>query len=68
MAAKDDGTPPEDVLNYKNTSTNVHPLIVQLYRCELDEDNKKENTKKESEREKSPPDPIFRADEHDTQV
>jgi hypothetical protein len=69
MAAKDDGPLPEDGLNYKNTTTNVHPLIVQLYRCELDEENKEENTKKEeSEREKSQPDPIYRADEHDRQV
>ncbi|CAK5010380.1 unnamed protein product [Meloidogyne enterolobii] len=67
MAAKEEEIP-EDGLNYKNTTTNVHPLIVQLYRCELDEDNnKEENKNKNKEKEKSPPDPIFRADEHDKQ-
>ena len=73
-------------MNYRNNNTPVHPLIVQLYRCELDDDDENGNNKnkdgkegnaadgKEEEdperkkKEKSPPDPIYRADEHDRQV
>ena len=57
-------------MNYRNDATPVHPLIVQLYRCELDEEENEDGKKKNEEpkKEKSPPDPIFRAEEHDRQV
>lgn len=63
-------------LNYRNTATQVHPLIVQMYRCELDEDDddktEKEKEKKveeqQQQREKTPPDPIYRANEHNVQA
>uniref|UniRef100_A0A914GSE8 Uncharacterized protein n=1 Tax=Globodera rostochiensis TaxID=31243 RepID=A0A914GSE8_GLORO len=59
----------EVLLNYRNTTTNVHPLIVQLCRCELSDDDgeKDKEAKVGEEREKSPPEPIFRADEHNVQ-
>ncbi|KAL3090099.1 hypothetical protein niasHS_006551 [Heterodera schachtii] len=59
----------EQKLNYQNTRTNVHPLIVQLCRCELDEEEEKGGKGKatEAKREKSPPEPIFRAEEHNVQ-
>lgn len=69
-AGKEDKAAGESTLNYQNTATPVHPLIVQLYRCELD-DNNEETQKKAGdggENEKNSPDPIFRAEEHDRQV
>ncbi|KAI3413952.1 hypothetical protein GPALN_011423 [Globodera pallida] len=61
----------EVLLKYRNTTTNVHPLIVQLCRCELSDGEEDKEAAKvgdgREKREKSPPEPIFRANEHNVQ-
>lgn len=70
MPAEEEKSEAPKELNYKNNATPIHPLIAQLYRCELEdgEESKEIEDEKEPKKEKSPPQPIYRADEHDRQV
>lgn len=72
MSEKEENFQESKELNYKNNATKINPLIAQLYRCELEENGEEvkgtEDNNKEPKREKSPPQPIFRAAEHKKEV
>ena len=71
MSEKEENSQEPKELNYKNNATQIHPLIAQLYRCELEENGengKEKEEEKERKKEKSPPQPIYRAADHKQEV